>query len=153
MVEHLRQWVQESVVHGRSSGSYVVWVRKQGLSLKWQGKIYQCCVRPVLLYCWKTWKLTVADEARLRGMERRMIRVMCGVRHATCWLIGRRLIFFVIEGGCCCEDWGYDISKSSAVVWSCHTWRHQCFRYVRIWKFKQLGKGGRVDQGNREKSV
>ena len=28
-----------------------VLVVKQGLSLKQQGKIYQCCVRPVLLYC------------------------------------------------------------------------------------------------------
>ena len=28
-----------------------VLVRKQGLTLKQQGKIYQCCVRPVLLYC------------------------------------------------------------------------------------------------------
>ena len=38
---------------------------KQGLSLKQQGKIYQCCVRPVLLYCCKTWELTVEDEAGL----------------------------------------------------------------------------------------
>ena len=28
-------------------------VRKQGLSLKQQLKIYQCCFRPVLLYCVK----------------------------------------------------------------------------------------------------
>ena len=45
-----------------------------------RGKIYQCCVRPVLLYCCETWELTVADEMRLRGVERRMIRMMCGVR-------------------------------------------------------------------------
>ena len=44
-----------------------VLVEKQGLSLKQQGKIYQCCVRPVLLYCCEMWELTVADEARLRG--------------------------------------------------------------------------------------
>ena len=31
-----------------------VLVRKQGLSLKQQGKIYQCCVKPVLLYCCET---------------------------------------------------------------------------------------------------
>ena len=54
--------------------------RKQGLSLKQQGKIYQCCVRPGLLYCCEMWELTVADEARLHGVERRMIRLMCGVR-------------------------------------------------------------------------
>ena len=56
-----------------------VLVGKQGLSLKQRGKIYRCCVRPVLLYCCETWELTVADKARLRGVERRMIRI-CGVR-------------------------------------------------------------------------
>ena len=40
-----------------------VLVGKQGLSLKQRGKIYQCCVRPVVL-------VTVANEARLRGVGR-----------------------------------------------------------------------------------
>ena len=57
-----------------------VLVGKQGLSLKQRGKIYQCCVRPVLLYCCETWELTVADEARLRKVQRGMIRMMRGVR-------------------------------------------------------------------------
>ena len=56
-----------------------VLVGKQGLSLKQRGKIYQCCVRPVLLYCCEARELTVADEAQLRGVEHRMIR-MCGMR-------------------------------------------------------------------------
>ena len=56
-----------------------VLVGKQGLSLKQQGKIYQCCVRPVLSYCCATWELTVADQARLRVVERRMIMIKCGV--------------------------------------------------------------------------
>ena len=43
-----------------------------GLSLKQRGKICQCCVRSVLLYCCETWEFTVADEARLRGVERRL---------------------------------------------------------------------------------
>ena len=37
-----------------------------------------CCVRTVLFYCCETCKLTVADEARLYGVERRMIRMMWG---------------------------------------------------------------------------
>ena len=57
-----------------------VLVGKQGLSLMQRGKIYQCCVRPVLLYCCETWELTVVDEIRLCGVERCMIRMMCGVR-------------------------------------------------------------------------
>ena len=38
-----------------------VLVGKQGLSLKQRGKIYQCCARPVLLYCCETWELIVAE--------------------------------------------------------------------------------------------
>ena len=44
-----------------------VLVRKPGLSLKQQEKIYQCCVRPVLLYCCEMCELTVVDEVRLCG--------------------------------------------------------------------------------------
>ena len=55
-------------------------VGKQGLSLKHWGKIYQCCVRPVLLYGGETWEHTVADEARRCGVECCMIRMICGVR-------------------------------------------------------------------------
>ena len=64
-------------------------VGKQVLSLKQQEKIYQCCVRPVLLYSCETQELTVMDEARLRGVEHRMIRVMCRVR------LGDRVSTFV----------------------------------------------------------
>ena len=62
--------MQELVLRGRSSGGLSgVLVGKQGSFLKQWGKIYQCCVRQVLLYCCETWKLTVVDEARLRGVE------------------------------------------------------------------------------------
>ena len=47
-----------------------VLVGKQGLSLKQRRKIYQCCVRPALLYCSETWEITVADEVSLCGVER-----------------------------------------------------------------------------------
>ena len=33
-----------------------------------------------MLYCYETWELAVADEVRLRGVEHRMIKMMCGVR-------------------------------------------------------------------------
>ena len=48
-------------------------VGKQRLYLKQQGKIYVCCVRPVLLYCCETWELTVADEVRLPRVEHGVI--------------------------------------------------------------------------------
>ena len=53
-----------------------VLVGKQRLSLKQRGKIYQCCVIPVSLYFCETWGLTVTDEARLRGLERCMIKMV-----------------------------------------------------------------------------
>lgn len=57
-------------------------VGKQDVSLKHHGNVYciMCYGIPVLLYCSQTWELTVADELRLRGVERRTIRAMCGVR-------------------------------------------------------------------------
>ena len=54
--------------------------------MKQQEMIYQCCVRPVLLYCCETWELTFADEARLHRVECHMTRMICRVR-----LVGRVL--------------------------------------------------------------
>ena len=48
--------------------------------MKQRGKIYQCCVRPIFFSCCETWKLNVVDETSLRGIECRMIRMMCEVR-------------------------------------------------------------------------
>ena len=52
---------------------------QQGLSLKQQEKNYQYCAR-IFLCCCETLGLTVADEARLHGVERRIIRIMCRMR-------------------------------------------------------------------------
>ena len=48
--------------------------------MKQQGKIYHCCVRPVLLYFCETWELKVVYEVRLCGVEYCMIKMICGVR-------------------------------------------------------------------------
>ena len=55
------------------SGAFV---GKQGLSLKQQGKIYQCCDRPVLLSCCERWELTVMDEVRSYVVEHCVIKMM-----------------------------------------------------------------------------
>ena len=65
-------------------------VGKQGLSLKQLGKIYQCCVRPVLWNCREMWQLTVVDKARLCGVEHCMMRPSIG---SQLMLSGK--------GGCC----------------------------------------------------
>ena len=63
------------------------------------------------------WKLTVADDRRLRRVCR-MIRMMCEVRlvdRVLTDVLRDRLVVVKIE----------DNSKLSAVVWSYHAWRHQ----------------------------
>ena len=52
---------------------------KQGFSLKQRGKIYQYFTR-IFLCCCETLELTVVDEARLHGVERRIIKMMCSMR-------------------------------------------------------------------------
>ena len=49
--------------------------RKQSLSLKQVGKIYVCYVRPVLLYCYATLELTVANEVTLHRVEHCIIHL------------------------------------------------------------------------------
>ena len=55
-------------------------VGKHGLSLRQRGFIYSRYVRPVLLYSCETWSLTTNLKLRLQSTERRMVRMMCGVR-------------------------------------------------------------------------
>ena len=59
-------------------------VGKHGLSLRQRGFIYSRCVRPVLLYSCETWSLTTNLKLRLQSTERRMVRMMCGVRLVDC---------------------------------------------------------------------
>ena len=87
-------------------------VGKQGLALKQWRKIYQCCARPVFLHCCEMWKLTVADEARLHGMEHCMIGMICGVR-----LVDRLLTDVLRDRVGVVGKTEYILSE---VVWSCH---------------------------------
>ena len=51
----------------------------KGVSLKIKGLIYRTCVRSVLTYGVETWAMKDAILHRLRGTERRMLRMMCGL--------------------------------------------------------------------------
>ena len=68
MVQHLRESARIGSAWKKSRELSDVLVGKQVLSLKLWGKIYQCCVRPVLLYCCEMWELAVADEASMCGV-------------------------------------------------------------------------------------
>ena len=95
-------------------------VGKEGLFLKQQGEIYPCCVRPVLFYCCETRELTVTDGARLCGVERRMIRIMCVVR-----LPDRVSNDIRDRMGVVFTRISRIYLKPPAVLWSCHAWRHE----------------------------
>ena len=51
----------------------------RGMSWKMKGLVYKVCVRSVLTYGAETWAMKADVLARLRGTERRMMRMMTGV--------------------------------------------------------------------------
>ena len=51
----------------------------RGLPLISKGKIFQACVRSVMLYSSETWPVKEEDIKRLERNDARMIRWMCGV--------------------------------------------------------------------------
>ena len=51
----------------------------RGASLKAKGKIYNACVRSVMVYGSETWAMRVEDMHRLERTERIMVRWMSGV--------------------------------------------------------------------------
>ena len=51
----------------------------RGFSLRSKGRMYQACVRSIMLYASETWALREEDLVRLERNDMRMIRWMCGV--------------------------------------------------------------------------
>ena len=100
---------------------------KQGLSLKQWGRFIS--VRPVLLYCYETWELTVPDEVRLRVVDLRMIRMMCGVR-----LVDR------VSTDVLCDRLGVVAKTEDVIIQSRLRWYGHIMssipKYVRLWNLK-----------------
>ena len=87
------------------------------LSLKQRGKTYQCCVRPVLLYCCEMWELTISDEVRLHGVEHCLIRMMCGVKLVD------RLLTDVLQ-----DKVGVFVKIEDLIIQSCLQWYNHFIR-------------------------
>ena len=49
------------------------------VKLQVKKKLYLGCVRPIIMYASETWEMTNAMMERLRRVEMRMVRWMCGV--------------------------------------------------------------------------
>ena len=84
----------------------------------------------------------ILDEVRLRGVERRMIRMMCGVilvdRVLTDVLLDRVGVVVKIE----------DMIIQGRLRWYGHVMRGDMISQIREVMEVELGKGRRVDQGN-----
>ena len=66
------------------------------------------------------WELAVADEARLDGVKRCLIKMMCEARMVD--RVSTEVLHDKMGVVVKIED---DNSKPSAVVWSCHVCRHE----------------------------
>ena len=121
-----------------------VLVGKQCLSLKQRGKIYKCCSRPVLLYGCETWELTVADEARLGDVERRMIMMMHEVRLVD------RVTTEVLRDGV-----GVVVKIEDMIIQSCLRWYGHVIRgdiSSQIREVMEVGITGKRKKGRSRKS-
>ena len=73
-------------VRGRISASWLKWKEissllvNRGVPLRHRARVYEACIRPVLLYGSETWPLTVGLREMIRTTDRRMLRYMAGVR-------------------------------------------------------------------------
>ena len=76
----------EGAVRGRISASWLKWKEissllvNRGVPLRHRARVYEACIRPVLLYGSETWPLTVGLQEMIRTTDRRMLRYMAGVR-------------------------------------------------------------------------
>ena len=51
----------------------------RGASLRMKGVVYKACVRSVLMYGAETWVMKAGVFQRLQAIDRRMLRMICGV--------------------------------------------------------------------------
>jgi hypothetical protein len=75
----------ERSVRKRVAGAWKKWreigglLINKGIPLSYRGKVYEACIRSVLLYGLKTWSLTKNVQDVLIGCDRRMLSYMTGV--------------------------------------------------------------------------
>ena len=53
--------------------------KQKKVKLQVKKKLYLGCVQPIIMYASETWEMTNAMMERLRRVEMRMVRWMCGV--------------------------------------------------------------------------
>ena len=76
----------ERAVRARVASAWTKWREISGLLLNknipilYRAKVYEACIRPVLLYSAETWALTQRMEEILKRCDNKMLRFMAGVR-------------------------------------------------------------------------
>ena len=78
----------ERAIRARVGAAWAAWGKwketasllvNRGIPLHYHGKVYEACIRSVMLYGGETWALTARLEAILLSCDRRMLRYKAGV--------------------------------------------------------------------------
>ena len=84
-----RQSSADAAARARISAAWSKWreinslLCNKGIPLKQRARVYDACIRSVMLYGAETWPTTKKLEEMLLRSDRRMIRIMCGVTLQT----------------------------------------------------------------------
>jgi len=89
-------------------------ITNRSIPLKISGRVYESCVRSVMLYSAETWALTGKLEDILKSCDSRMLRYMVRVRWQD------RISSEEVAKRCCLKMIQYNFSTQEvAMVWSC----------------------------------
>ena len=103
-----------------------------------KGQIYRTCVRPVMTYGSKTWLVRSVKKSILRRAEKRMLRMMCGVRLAD----GVSTKKLMVRLGLDCTI--VEVVRQGSLRWLGHVVRKEDDDCVKqAWRFEVEGSRGR----------
>ena len=108
------------------------------LTLALKGRIYNACVRPVMVYAAETWVVRSVEEDILRRAERAMIRKICGVK------LRDRLSSEVLMERLGLQQSIVEVVRRSCLRWCGHVLRkEESCGVKRAWNLEVAGKRGR----------
>ena len=141
----------ERAVRSRVAAAWKSWrevaslLVNRGIHLKSRGKVYEACIRSVLLYGAETWALTDRLVNVLRSCDRRMLRYMAGVR----WQDAHGRSSSKVAEMCGVEDVAVKI-RQRRLRWYGHVRRSQEESILR--EVEELAVGGRRPVGRPRKT-
>ena len=103
-----------------------------------KGQIYRTCVRPVMTYGSETWVVRSVEESILRSVEKRMLRMMCGVQLADGVSTKELMVRLGLDSTI------VEVVKQGSLRWLGHVVRKEDDDCVKqAWRFEVVGSRGR----------